>query len=155
MAEGRGEGWKIPNCMTSLMNDPSHRFTLDPEVWHAIWWRNCQLDGILAMWDVDTRSHLTALQGDGKTWGMAAHSQSIIFMPEGINYAAFTAVFLEVEIVSDAALKLCYCKLTVTRTDVYGGILWIDSMPIVWDFSLYVSDINWWIGVGKSDLQRA
>ena len=39
-------------------------------------------------------------------------------MPEGINYAAFTAVFLEVEIVSDAALKLRYCKLTVTRTEL-------------------------------------
>ena len=30
---------------------------------------------------------------------------------------------MEVEIVSDSALKLRYCKLTVTRTDVYGGLL--------------------------------
>ena len=38
---------------------------------------------------------------------------------------------MEVEIVSDAALKLRYCKLTVTRTDVYGRILLVFSVNLV------------------------
>ena len=36
---------------------------------------------------------------------------------------SYSKLVLNVEIMSDAALKLCYCKLTVTRTDVYGRIL--------------------------------
>ena len=36
---------------------------------------------------------------------------------------------MEVEIVSDTALKLRYCKHAVTRTDVYGGILLLYKKP--------------------------
>ena len=36
---------------------------------------------------------------------------------------------LVVEIMSDTALKLRYCKHTVTRTDVYGRILLLLQQP--------------------------
>ena len=60
-------------------------------------------------------------------------------MPAGEKSTVLTRTVLEVEIVSDAALKLSYCKLIVTRTDVYGRILLLlHQLEVIQVYIFYV-----------------
>ena len=72
-------------------------------------------------------------------------------MSAGETSTVMTRTVLEV--VPDAALKLCYCKLTVTRTDVYGRILLllhqleVIQVHIFMFFDLY---LRYSLGIGEA-----
>ena len=69
-----------------------------------------------------TQKELSKLEGVESSTQM---SHVIFFYPEELskNNLIQRLTWLNVEIMSDAALILHYCKLTVTRTDVFCKIL--------------------------------